>query len=187
MSEKLFFSTGDVAKLMNVSPTTIFRAIDRKVLKASTTPGGHYRISRSDLEQFLRDNNVPVEVLEPRIKRVLIVEDNAAELRAYQRTLESEPRLDVRATASGYEAGFLTKSFKPDLILLDIFLDDADGRQVARLIRMDPELKDTKIVAMTGSTDPAVLREVEALGFDAFISKPVEPEALVERVRRLLK
>lgn len=186
MQKKAFYSTGDVAKILDVSHATVFRAIDRKRLKASTTPGGHYRISRGDLEAFLQENNISAAVLEPRTKRVLIVEDNPAELRLFTRSLEAEPLLEVKGTPSGYEAGFLTKSFRPDLIVLDIFLDDADGRQVARLIRRDPELRHTRIVAVTGSRDERVLEEIRREGFDGLVQKPVDPERFREKVRRLL-
>jgi len=172
---------------MNVSQTTIFRAIDRKALRASTTPGGHYRVLREDLEQFLKANNDPIDVLEPRVKRVLVVEDNPVELQMVKRVLSAEPMLEVRGTASGYEAGLLTKSIKPDLILLDIFLNDVDGRNVAKLIREDPELKGTQIVAMTGSRDQAVLDELVQAGFADLLTKPLDAPVLLERVRRLLR
>lgn len=186
MREKEFYSTGDVAKLLSVSHATVFRAIDRKRLKASTTPGGHYRIRRVDLEAFLQENNIPAAVLEPRPKRVLIVEDNPAVLRLFQRSLEADPLLEVKGTASGYEAGLLTKSFLPDLIVLDIFLEDADGRQVARLIRRDPELRHTRIIAVTGAREASVLEEIRREGFDDLVEKPVDPERFREKVRRLL-
>jgi len=65
MKEKIFYTTGEIARMLGVSPTTMFRAIENKQLAAATTPGGHYRVSREDLEAFLKKNNVPVKVLEP--------------------------------------------------------------------------------------------------------------------------
>lgn len=184
---KEFYSTGEVARLLDVSAVTIFRAISRGRLRASTTPGGHYRVNRKDLEFFLKENKVGLNVLEPRTKRVLIVEDNPAELRMLQRLLGAEPDLEVKGTTSGYEAGYLTKSFQPDLLLLDIFLKDVDGREVVRLLRSDPVLKDTKIVAITGARDPKDLREIRACGVQALIRKPIQPEALRRQLRSLLE
>lgn len=173
--------------MLDMSPTTIFRAIEKKTLRAATTPGGHYRIRLEDLEEFLRKNNVSLSVIAPRTKRVLIVEDNPVELRMFQRALQSDVHLDIKATNSGYEAGFLTKSLKPDLILLDIFLGEMDGREIARIIRSDPELKGVKILAISGSKDPKVIQEIKDCGIDAFVEKPVSPETLRKSVRALLE
>jgi excisionase family DNA binding protein len=187
MPEKEFYSTWEVARIIKVSPTTVFRAIDKKQLEASTTPGGHYRISRLQLERFLKDNNIPPEVLAPRTCRVLIVEDNPAELRLFERALGADASLEVRSTPSGYAAGFLTKTLQPDLIILDIFLGDADGREVARLIRQDPSLRATKLVAVSASSDPQVLREIREDGFDDFIPKPIQAAEFLARIKKLLR
>lgn len=183
---KNFYSTGDIARMLNVSPTTIFRAIEKKRLPASTTPGGHYRISRENLEEFLRENKIPLNVLEPRSRKVLIVEDNPAEKRLFERAISDDVDLEVRSTSSGYEAGFLTKSFKPDLIVLDIYLGDGDGRQILRLIRSDPALKRTKILVVSGIRDHDELEDIRAAGVDDILNKPVSVAVLRQKVRKLL-
>jgi len=184
MAEKSFYTTGDVARMLDMSPATIFRAIENGVLKASTTPGGHNRISREDLEAFLKKNNISLRVLDSRArrKRVLIVEDNPAELRMFKRALQAVTDFDIMTTTSGYEAGFLTKSFWPDVILLDIFLQESDGREIVKLIRMDPELKGAKILAISGTASEAQIQAIKASGVDDFIQKPVSPDELRERV-----
>lgn len=187
MRKKEFYTTGEVAKMVGMSSTTIFRAIGSKTLKAATTPGGHYRIRHQDLEEFLRKNNLTTEVLEPRTRCVLIVEDNPAERRMFERALGTVSGFEIKATSTGYMAGFLTKSLKPDLILLDIFLNEGDGRDVARLIRSDPELKHTKIVAISATSEPEVIREIKACGVDSFVKKPISPEELRKTVLLLLE
>jgi excisionase family DNA binding protein len=183
---KSYYTTGELAEICHVSPTTIFRAILSKHLNAATTPGGHFRVARQEVEEFLKKNNIPFPGNQIQTKKVLIVEDNPAELRLYQRALETDSNLIVKTTDSGYEAGFLTQSFKPDLILLDIFLSDADGRQVAKLIRADRELRHTKIVAITGSKSPQDIKEIKALGFDGFIQKPISGADIRKEVRAVL-
>lgn len=181
------YTTGDVAKLLKISTVTVFRAIEKKQLRASTTPGGHYRVSRADLEDYMVKNNVDKSRLEPRTWRVLVVEDNQAEQRLLQKSIGQEARYDVRVTHSGYEAGFLTKQFKPDLIILDVFLGDADGRQIARLIRSDPGLQNMKIVAISSTRDAGVIQEIWDSGVDAFLTKPLGPDQVLDQVRKLLK
>jgi CheY-like chemotaxis protein len=66
--------------------------------------------------------------------------------------------------------------FKPDVIILDLLLPDGHGAQVARQIRMNPELAGTRIVGMTGSKDEKDrLRAIEA-GCDEVLLKPVSPD-----------
>lgn len=187
MLSKDFFKTREVAALCNVSSATIFRAIVKNRLKAATTPGGHFRVARPDLEKFLKRNHIALPVAETSTKRILIVEDNVLERRAFQRILSSDPVLDLKSTGLGYEAGFLTQSFKPHLILLDIFLLDLDGRQILKLVRADKSLSKTKIVVVTGAKDPADLKEIKSLKPDAFLSKPVSAGTLRDVVASLLK
>ncbi len=183
---KNFYTTGEVADMCNVSPTTIFRAIINSHIKAATTPGGHFRISRNELELFLRKNNLPLTLISTTVKRILIVEDNALERRAMERLLGNLPGMTMKSTAFGYEAGFLTQSFLPNIIILDIFLNDIDGRQMIKLIRADDKLKQTKIVVVTGAKDPADIKEIKALKPDAFFQKPTAPDEFREAIAKLL-
>ena len=187
MQPKPFYTTTELAAICDVNPVTIFRAITNGLLRAATTPGGHFRIPKDAAEEFLRKNNVPFISSQRDTRRVLIVEDNPTELRMFKRALERPGNFEVTVTSSGYSAGFLTRSFQPDLILLDIYLADIDGREVARLVNAEPELRHTKIVAITGANNPKELQDIEAGGFDAVISKPIKPAELVGRLRQILK
>jgi excisionase family DNA binding protein len=184
---KDYYTTGELAELCHVSPATIFRAITNNQLKAATTPGGHFRISKEDVKDFLDQNKIPYQDEATDTKKILIVEDNPVELRMFQRALGSDNAYNVRTTESGYEAGFLTQSFKPDLIILDVCLPDMNGRQVVRLLRSDPQLKRTRIVAITGNATPKEIKEIKISGIDRFLQKPIAPAALRAVVAELLK
>jgi len=184
---KKYFTTGELADLCSVSPVTIFRAINNHSIQASTTPGGHFRIEKGVAEEFLKRNNIPLRVIEPTTKKILIVEDNLAELRFFERVFHSDSSFEVKGTVSGYKAGFLTESFKPDLILLDIFLEDVDGREVATVVRSEESLKHTKILAITGTKNPKEIAAIRKWGFDGVLLKPVTPVELKFQVERLLK
>ncbi|MFA6030346.1 MAG: response regulator [Elusimicrobiota bacterium] len=187
MTIKPFYTTGEVARMLGVSPATIFRAVEKGQLKASATPGGHNRVARKDLEEFAKSLGVDAKALTPGKTRVLVVEDNLAELRVMQRGLQKEPGFEVQTTASGYGAGYLTKAFRPDVILLDIFLSDLDGREVVKIIRADPELKDTIVLAVTAASDAKDLKEIEAAGVDEIIRKPIPSAELRAKILKLLE
>lgn len=183
--EKEYFTTGEIAKICHVNTTTIFRAIRDKQLKAATTPGGHFRVAKKDLEDFLRKNKIPYGVAESNEVRVLIVEDNPLEMTFFKRVLETQPGVTVKTTSSGYEAGFLTHSFRPHILLLDIYLPDMDGREVALLIQSDPKLERTRIVAVSGSQNPDDHRDFSSAKFAAVLQKPVSADELIKTVLSL--
>jgi excisionase family DNA binding protein len=184
-SEK-FYSTSAAARLCNVSHSTIFRAILNKKLKAFSTPGGHFRISPTDLEDFAQQNGIPYTGRAERRHRVLVIEDNPAELRLVKRLLESDPYMEVQTTELGFKAGFIMQVFKPDLILLDIYLKDMDGREIVRLVRSDPVLKSAQIMAISAAKDPAEISDIKKSGIDYFLPKPINPKTFLSQVKALL-
>lgn len=182
--KKRFFTTSELAEICHVNPTTIFRAVSSRHLKAATTPGGHFRIPREEAEDFLKKNNIPLPAEKFGATRILVVEDNPTERRAFARLL-SHHGFDVQCASSGYEAGFLTKNFIPDLILLDIYLGDINGRDVAKLLRKDPDLKHTKILAVTG--EKRILQQIDlrSAGFDGVLFKPLSKDKLLRKIEVL--
>ena len=96
----------------------------------------------------------------------------------------------VKMAVTGPEGLNLVPVFKPDVVLLDLWLPGAPGEEVLRQIRQrDPALP---VVIITGNRDPQVARAVLEMAFD-FIPKPFEltviervvAAAVVERERRL--
>ena len=66
--------------------------------------------------------------------------------------------------------------FKPDVVILDLLLPDGHGAQVARQIRMNPELRSIRIVGITGSRDEKDRRRAIEAGCDEVLLKPVTPD-----------
>jgi CheY-like chemotaxis protein len=69
---------------------------------------------------------------------------------------------------------------KPDVLLIDIFLGNRNGMDVVRQIRETPDLKDLKIVMVSGIDKT---EECLAAGANAFLLKPYMPEALFDLLR----
>ena len=81
---------------------------------------------------------------------------------------------EVNMAYDGHEAVTAAETHKPDLILLDIGLPGRDGYEVARLIRSQPALAGTTIVALTGYGTEKDRQQSRAAGFDEHIIKPVD-------------
>jgi PAS domain S-box-containing protein len=111
--------------------------------------------------------------------RVLVVDDNV-DLAQSTATLLDLWGHEVGVVHNGQDVLFKAPAFAPDVILLDIGLPGMDGFEVARRIRATPELADVRLVAVTGyGQDDDRARTVHA-GFDAHLTKPVQPEVLRE-------
>jgi excisionase family DNA binding protein len=181
-----FYTTTRAARLCNVSHSTIFRAIQQKKLKAFSTPGGHFRVSPEDLQEFAHQNSIPISGWENRRHKVLIIEDNPAELRLLRRVLEKDPYMEIQSVELGFRAGFMMQVFKPDLIILDIYLKDMDGREIIRLVRTDPVLKGAQIVVVTSAKDPKEIADIKKASIDHFIAKPIDPKTFLSEIKSFL-
>jgi two-component system, OmpR family, phosphate regulon response regulator PhoB len=118
-------------------------------------------------------------------KRVLIVEDedNIAIALDYLITREGYEHTRI---ATGAGAVDLIRQMRPDLVLLDVMLPEVSGYEICQNVRMDPDLKDVKILMMTARGSAMERRKGLAMGADGFISKPFELKELRAEVRRIL-
>src|SRR5688500_2835728 len=99
------FTTFETAKACGAYHTTVINWINKGMLKARVTPGGHRRVALPDLLEFMRRFEMPIpHDLTDRPKRVLIVEDDPAVQRLIKRTLSELPSIDLQACDNGLQA-----------------------------------------------------------------------------------
>lgn len=115
--------------------------------------------------------------------RVLIVDDEEALARAVRHALEREG-YHVAVCDTGAAAEKLAASWRPDVILLDLGLPDADGRDVARRIRAEDGVP---IIMVTGRGDEADRVVGLEIGADDYVVKPFSLAELVARVRAVAR
>jgi signal transduction histidine kinase/DNA-binding response OmpR family regulator len=112
---------------------------------------------------------------------VLVVEDNADNLTTLRALLQET--CTVVETTAGRQALALARQHRPDLILMDIALQDMSGIEVLVAIRQDAALRHIPVVAVTASVMKGERENILAHGFDAYIPKPID-EALLQRTIR---
>lgn len=118
--------------------------------------------------------------------RVVIVDDEAIVCESLRFLLVQE---GFRATSVSDPARALgvIRAEKPDLIVLDLYMPGIDGREIARAVKADPEVKDVRILLLTGSTEAVDV----VTGFDAgaadYVAKPIGGDAFVAKVRGMLR
>ena len=121
------------------------------------------------------------------LKRLLLVDDEEPFTRLVKLNLEETGRYTVRIENDGSKALATAREFAPDLILLDVIMPDADGGEVAALIRADSMLKDVPIVFLTAAVSQKELDGASGMiGGRMFIAKPVNKRSLIDLIDREL-
>ena len=118
---------------------------------------------------------------------IMIVDDNVDAGEMTKMILERTGLYEVSVCSRGSEAFELIKKLRPELVLLDIVMPDADGTDVAAKIREEKSLAKTKIVFMTSLVSKQESLENSTIGGHPFISKPITGEALLQRVNGFFK
>jgi CheY-like chemotaxis protein len=92
----------------------------------------------------------------------------------------------VAVARDGEEAVERAKSFRPDLVLMDVQMPRLDGLAATRRLRDDPAFARTPVVALTALAMPGDEERCREAGADAYLSKPVELKKLIETIAALL-
>ena len=184
---KSVFTTGEVADICKLSQQTVIRCFDSGRLHGYRVPGSRFRrIPRDALIQFMKEHKIPLDQIEMGKTRVLVVDDDPAIVEMLVELLERDGRFEVDTAATGFDAGLKTRSFHPDVIVLDYMLPDINGNAVCRSIRSDESLNDVKIIIVSGVVDRDHVEKLLQDGADDFIQKPFSIEQLVNRISELV-
>ncbi|MFI4882551.1 MAG: response regulator [Phycisphaerales bacterium JB064] len=186
-TDKKVFTTGEAASVCRVSQQTIIRCFDNGRLQGFRVPGSKFRrIPRDELLRFMRDNGIPTDALEGSRRRILIVDDDPAIVDLLNEMLKRDNRFEIESASTGYDAGLLTERFRPHLIVLDYMLPDLNGDVVCERIRENEELRDTKILFVSGVIERDRIDRLLRAGGNGFLKKPFTVGALLDEIARML-
>ena len=116
-------------------------------------------------------------------ERILLVEDNELNMKLLRDVLAASGYRTLEATTGG-EALNLAVEHGPDLVLMDIHLPDVDGVQALLRLRADQRTAAIPVLAVTAQAMRDDRERFLAVGFDDYISKPVNVRELIGTVRR---
>lgn len=118
-------------------------------------------------------------------KKVLVVEDNELNLKLFCDLLQAH-RFETEPVRDGREALDRARGYAPDLIVMDIQLPQVSGIELIELIKRDPVLASTPIMAVTAYAAKGDEQRIRAAGAEAYISKPVTVGQFMGAIRDLL-
>ncbi len=115
--------------------------------------------------------------------RVLLVDDQRLVNAAIASMLRPEKDLELKWCGEGVKALDAAREYRPQVILQDLVMPDADGMEIVTAMRADPELKDVPLVVLSANDDPAIKAETFARGANDYLVKLPAAVELVARIR----
>jgi excisionase family DNA binding protein len=186
MSETL--TTGQVANYCHVTYWTVIKWIKAGKIKAYKSPGDHNRIRKEDFLRFLQEYNLPVpqELIDEHGKRLLIVDDDTAVVELLTELLGDIEDLEIETARNGYEAGMCIATFRPHVIILDLWMPGINGFEVCKHLKYNPETSAIKILAITGYPCGQSMRKISSIGADYLLEKPLNTEHLRDIIVKMV-
>ena len=117
--------------------------------------------------------------------KILLVEDNELNRDMLSRRL-TRRGYQVVVAEDGERGLELVRAERPDLVLMDMSLPGIDGWEATRRLRADPEIADTRVIALTAHAMAGDRERALEAGCDDYDTKPVEMERLLLKITTLI-
>jgi len=117
------------------------------------------------------------------INKILLIDDTQSQIEAFKQAMPTTSARIVTGN-SGQEAIDLSVSESPDIIFMDIMMDNIDGYNACREITNNPDTKDIPVVFVSSKGQRADQMWAERQGGRALLTKPVSTEQIEEQLKR---
>nr|BFE33675.1 hypothetical protein GCM10010200_059260 [Actinomadura rugatobispora] len=124
-----------------------------------------------------------VAVTEP-LGRVLVVDDDEVIRQLIAVNLQLEG-FDVSTAVDGQDCLERVREVRPNVITLDVMMPRLDGWVTAMRLREDDDTRHIKVVMITARAQEHDVRRGHEIGVDAYVTKPFDPNQLIQTVRKL--
>lgn len=175
---KEVFSTGEAAKICNISQQTIIRCFDCGTLGGFRVPGSRFRrIPREELIRFMKAHDMRVDRLERSICRVLLVDDSRRTAEALREAFEDDDGVELCVASNGFDAGVQTERFKPHAVLVST-APRLHWEAIVRSVRGNEQLSGVRIAVI--ADDGEEIEGIETL------HRPFDPSDVRELLSSML-
>ncbi len=179
------FTTFEAAKICHVTHHSIKNWIKQGLIKASRTPGGHYRILENDLDSFRDEYDMFPKEKDDVRRRVMVVDDDPDALAMMDKILTDEG-VELVKVSNATEVGLKAAQLLPDLILLDFLMPEINGFDVCKALRDNDLTRNIPIMAVTCLIKEQDIERIFASGADEYLAKPFKVNQLLGKVRDLI-
>ncbi|MBV2164435.1 MAG: response regulator [Comamonas sp.] len=174
-------STREVAQALGMAVRSVQLMVDRGELQAWKTPGGHRRIARTSVQQWLTTRGSSAESLaesastSPPTNRpqALLIEDSAHFQNLVRLVLEHNfPHVDLHVAEDGIIGLAMAGQLQPDLLLVDILLPGIDGATLISRLRNHPQFQHSRVIVITSLNEAECAPYAFALAGLPVVHKP---------------
>jgi len=174
-----WLTLGQAAKYLGVAQSTLRKWCDARRVPAFTTPGGHRRFRKSDLDEFVDQSR-----LGPRGRTgpVVLVIDDEPGIAAYVRASLEPSGYEVEQSIDLKEGLRMVETRSPDLVMVDVTMPGANGWEALRRLREQRGEAAPPVILFSAvnESDEELKR---SLGARAYFGSPLDPRRLVESAR----
>ncbi|MBN1621998.1 MAG: response regulator [Endomicrobiales bacterium] len=188
--ERIYFTTYQISRICGVSTPTIVDWINSGKLTAYKTLGGHRRITKEDLIEFLKKNDFPIpkdlESTKSTFIKVLIVDKDHKTLKNIEKSIRNtinKYKYLTKTASDGFQAGQAISEFNPDLVVVNITPRDNEGLKICRSIHK--RNKNIKILAIAAHNTEERKRKILKAGANEVLYKPFKKEALIKNIKKV--
>src|ERR1700733_4074668 len=112
--------------------------------------------------------------------RVLVVDDDDLQLRAMQRSLRGDKRIELTVATNAIDAMLQIGATQPHLVIMDVFMPGLDGIEACRRIKANPETRDVEVILASVAINAELETAARDAGARRAVAKPFEVSALLE-------
>lgn len=181
------YTIPQAADICSVGRTTMWRWVKSGELKASPTPGGHHKIRKEDLKSFILGRMQHLSISDFSEEKKILIVDDEPKVQKYLNKMLSSNGYRIELASDGFEAGIKTIQFKPDLMILDLFMPGMDGFEVCKQIKKNSNTSHIKVLAYTGHDTKENRNKIMQAGADGYLGKPVGKSTLLQSLKDLFK
>jgi CheY-like chemotaxis protein len=112
--------------------------------------------------------------------KIMLVDDEPVILKMEKEALKPLGITIIEAS-SGVEAIKKLANEKPDVLFLDLVLPDMTGESIVKFVKSSETLKDVSVIVVTGREDTETIERCYRSGCDGYVTKPINPDSIVEK------
>ena len=184
-----FYGTQEAARILGVSVRTVQLWVEKGILKAWKTAGGHRRISKESMDQLLRSRQGKSDISRGSTAEqltILIIEDDPTVQTYYTALINIlRPNASIRIASDGYEGLIALGELNPQLLLLDVDMPQMDGVQLLRRLKQMSLPTMPNVAVVTGLNPQQLAKRGSIPATIPVYSKPLNIDDLEKLLKEL--
>lgn len=191
MKEETFLTTRQAAERLQVNFRTIQNWVEKGILRAWKTAGGHRRIACSSVDEILRRRRNALKGIteaQQTTLKVLIVEDEEALRGVYGVYFESwDMPVELSMAVNGIEGLMMIAKHEPHVVITDLLMPDMDGFAMLRILLADAMYRHIRFIVVTSLSAAEVAEQGGLPDSIMLLKKPMAFEQLEPLIRAIIR